>query len=376
MEGYYTHFDVRKIKRVKSAIRFFGFLLTAAVLLSLSAVLPMATASDEAEDNTARVSSEEEMQESETIKSTIRSQEESVDMASLFQAATFTPETGKPLNYRIYVPADYSEEKSYPLILFLHGAGQAGDDNFSQVKVGISEPFKNRESEIYHCIVLAPQCPGGKKWVDVLDWSDCVYSTKSIPESKVMAAVVELLEKTMETYRVDTDRVYVTGLSMGGYGTWDLLVRHGELFAAAIPVCGGADFKKAKLVKDIPIWTFHGSEDDIVPPTGTEKMVAAIRALNGNCQYTVYEGQGHAIWPDVYAREDLFPWLLSQKLSDRSATTEEPATQTPATTDALPATQAQTKKKGCGATVGSAGAALSAAMLTGAAFARKKKEND
>lgn len=367
---------------MKQAIRFFGFLLAAAVLLSLSAVLPVATAADEAEGNTAPAFSEKEMQGNKMIKGAIKS-EEAVDMASLFQAATFTPETGKPLNYRIYVPADYSEEKSYPLILFLHGAGQAGDDNFSQVKLGISEPFKNRESEIYQCIVLAPQCPGGKKWVDVLDWSDCVYSTDSIPESKVMAAVVELLKKTMETYSVDADRVYVTGLSMGGYGTWDLLVRHGELFAAAIPVCGGADFKKAKLIKDIPIWTFHGSEDDIVPPAGTEKMVAAIRALNGNCQYTVCEGQGHVIWPDVYAREDLFPWLLSQKLSDRLPKTEpveQPgisgtagASDAQASVETIGATETG---KGCGGTVGAAGAVLSATMLAGVALARKKKEND
>lgn len=301
---------------------------------------------------------------------------ESINMTSLFKAESFTSSKGTKINYRIYLPKDYSAEKEYPLILFLHGAGQAGSDNESQLKLGICEPFKNKSSEIYDCIVLAPQCPSGCKWVDVESWGDCKYDSEKIPESAPLAAVVELFNWAKTAYSVDKDRVYVTGLSMGGYGTWDLLVRHPDLFAAAMPLCGGADYRKAELIKDIPIWTFHGKQDGVVPYQGTEKMANAIKELGGNCRFTLYPTMEHGIWPTVYAREDILPWLLSKKLSDRMEETtvlEEENTGLPEPSTES-AEQPAPKRSSCRSAV------ISAAPIAGAvaisAFVLKKKKDD
>ena len=243
----------------------------------------------------------------------------SVIMTDLFEAKTYTSSKGTTVNYRIFLPKDYNEQKKYPLILFLHGAGQRGDNNTAQLDLGICEPFKNPNSEIYQCIVIAPQCPeeGDQKWVNVPWGSGCKYDSEKIAETPLLSAVVELFQKTQEDYAVDPNRVYGTGISMGGYGIWDILVRHPRLFAAAMPICGGADYRKANLIKDIPIWTFHGEQDTVVPRVGTETMVNALKKLNGNITYTPYPDLGHVIWQLVYSRDDVLPWLLSQKFSDR-----------------------------------------------------------
>ncbi len=318
------------------------------------------------------------------------------DMTTLFKAESFTSSTGTTLQYRIFLPEDYNAAKKYPLILFLHGAGERGNDNESQLKTGICEPFKKVSSEIYDCIVLAPQCPADSKWVNVEQWTDCEYDSEKIPESAVLAAAVELFEQTKATYSVDPDRVYVTGLSMGGYGTWDLLVRHPDLFAAAMPLCGGADYRKADLIRDIPIWTFHGSADPTVPPHGTERMVNEIIDTGGDeCIYTVYENSAHNIWGPVYSRTDILPWLLSKKLSDRLGSPSETAKQTeatettaptptettqPVTADEPPATESETteapKNASCKSSVGAAIPAMGAAAVFAAVATKKKKKED
>lgn len=307
---------------------------------------------------------------------------ESVDMASLFQAKSFTSSKGTKLNYRIYIPENYDSTKSYPLILFLHGADQRGNDNISQIKIGISEAFKDTSSEIYNCIVVAPQCPIDDKWVNVKAWTFVDYDATTVRESASLAAVVELLENLQTKYSVDENRLYATGLSMGGYGTWDLLVRHPKLFAAAMPLCGGADYRQASRVKKIPIWTFHGEKDQVVPCIGTEKMVAALEEVGGNCKYTPLPDAGHAIWTEVYAREDVIPWLLSQsksssKTTEATSDTEEPSPET--TTEDVNATTDATStnilaKLGCNGTL-SASVALLPLLIVGAFATHKKKEN-
>ena len=162
------------------------------------------------------------------------------DMEALFEKKQFTTRSGYLLNYCIYLPNDYDPSQAYPVVLYMHGAGERGDDLVTHISQGIIEPFKNTESPIYGCIVVAPQCPQGKKWVNVSSWKDdCIYSTEEIEESEELAAVVELVGTLKDIYSTDTNRYYVTGLSMGGYATWDLLVRHPEIFAAAMPLCGG-----------------------------------------------------------------------------------------------------------------------------------------
>jgi len=223
------------------------------------------------------------------------------------------------LPYRIYVPNDYDPARQYPLILFFHGAGERGNDNALQLKNAVGQMFKNSDSPVYQSIVVAPQCPAGQMWVNVNGWSDAQYSTDALPESQALKTALKIMESVKQEYNVDTDRIYSTGLSMGGYATWDLLMRHTDLFAAAIPICGGADYRYAERLVDVPIYTFHGLQDPTVPYTGTEKMVNAIRDAGGEkITYVPYPEGNHLIWEEAFATEGLFEWLLSQRLSDRT----------------------------------------------------------
>ncbi len=239
-------------------------------------------------------------------------------LTDIFEAKRFVTSAKARLNYRIYVPEDYDASKSYPLLVFLHGSGERGSDNAAQLKNGIGQLFKKVGSPILDCIIIAPQCPSGMKWVEVSAWTDCNYSTEAIPESVPLKGVVELIGEIKKEYSIDEDRLYASGISMGGYGTWDLLVRHGDMFAAAIPVCGGCDVSKAAQIANIPVFTFHGKKDTTVPNTGTLAMVDAMKAAGGkNIELVEYPNGAHSIWEQAYAHEGLAEWLLSHKLSDR-----------------------------------------------------------
>lgn len=217
------------------------------------------------------------------------------------------------LLYRLVLPEDYNSNNTYPLILFLHGAGERGSDNTKQ----LNNCVQNIANSAPNAIIVAPQCTEGNQWVDT-PWSNVSYSTDTVAESNELQMVMMLLEKLKKEYSVDKDRIYVSGISMGGFGTWDLITRHPNTFAAAIPVCGGADSLKAEVVKDIPIYTFHGESDWDVPVAGTRAMVEAIKTAGGNkITYTEYAGRGHNIWDDAFATTGLFDNLFKHKLSDR-----------------------------------------------------------
>lgn len=245
------------------------------------------------------------------------------DMDALFLSRSIAMENGGTMNYRLYIPADYDPQQAYPVVLFLHGAGERGDDNLKQLKAGIIEPFKQENNPIYGCIVIAPQCPVGKQWVNTSGWAQSVYSTDETPETEELKAVLKIVKEVQATYSTDPDRLYVTGLSMGGYGTWDLLTRHPALFAAAIPVCGGADPSKAERLLSIPIWTFHGLLDEKVPPEGTQQMAQALQTLGADAfLFTPLPDMDHYIWSTVYAREEIFFWLLSKTRQRQPAESE------------------------------------------------------
>ena len=185
---------------------------------------------------------------------------------------------------------------------------------------GIQSLFNDPQSPIYDSIVVAPQCPEDHKWVNC-DWSESTYSVKDTPESAELENVRALLEELIDYYNVDKDRVYVTGLSMGGYGTWDLLSRFGSMFAAGIPICGGGDPTYADKLKRIPIRTFHGSEDGAVPVSSTRGMFAAIKKAGGDkISYTEFDGADHGVWDRVYENTDNIRWLFSQSLEERRKT--------------------------------------------------------
>ncbi len=240
------------------------------------------------------------------------------DVRQLFSYGLYTQGEMR-LSYRLYVPYDYDGVKKYPVLTFLHGAGQRGNDGIQQVEAIVPYFFDDPATDAaYNSIVIVPQCPLEYKWVEC-EWGLGRYSVDEVQESEPMKAYLNVLDGIKKTYKVDNDRFYITGFSMGGYGTWDLLTRHGELYAAGMPLCGGGDRTKAELLVDIPIRTFHGTDDSLVPVYATKQMYNAIRALRGTkINYTEMAGYPHDIWTDVYNDSSNIAWLFSHRLSDRT----------------------------------------------------------
>ncbi len=264
-----------------------------------------------------------------SVFNTAAAQGNSVLPSEVMSANVYNASNGIMLPYRLYVPQEYTSDKEYSFLLFLHGAGNRGDDNLNQISenTGLIERIIGGEKVTYgnesidtskEFIIVAPQCGKDYQWVDT-PWGkspDPSYSTDEIPESKYMAALNELLDELFVKYNIDEQRQYVTGLSMGGFGTWDLLVRQPDRWAAAIPMGGAADVDKAELIKDIPIWTFHQILDSVVLSEGTQRIVARLAQLGGNIKFTPYFDLQHNAWTKGYAEEDLLEWLYSQKRSD------------------------------------------------------------
>lgn len=214
------------------------------------------------------------------------------------------------LNYRLYVPPDLPEGEKVPLVLFLHGAGERGDDNAKPLIHGISFLLEYQKKSYQPAILLIPQCPTDKRWVEV-HWGDDAHT---MPEesSLPMQAVLKLLKQTMQELPVDPQRVYVTGISMGGFGAWDIIQRAPELFAAAMLVCGGGDPAQAARLKKLPIWAFHGAVDPVVKPFRSRAMIQAIKEAGGRPIYTEYPGVAHVSWTQTYSNRAVLDWLFAQ----------------------------------------------------------------
>jgi len=161
------------------------------------------------------------------------------------------------------------------------------------------------------CFLVAPQCPVGSKWVEVPWDFQGPHQTPEEP-SPAMRLTMELLDALEDEFSIDPDRRYVTGLSMGGFGTFDLLVRRGQYFAAGIPICGGLDESRAKEIAHVPFWVFHGSNDPAVPVVRSRSAVEALKAAGGDPKYTEYEGMGHNVWSRAYHEPELRDWLFRQ----------------------------------------------------------------
>ncbi len=216
------------------------------------------------------------------------------------------------LPYRIYVPFNYTPEKSYPLLLNLHGAGLRGVDNQQHLNF-IDDAMKNPELTVDDAIIIFPQCPETDKWVDS-DWTLGSYSLDNTPESNELKAVLELIGQLQQTYSIDRNRMYVVGFSMGGFGTWNLLMNHPDMFAAGVAMCGGGDPSKASVLKDIPIWAVHGALDPTVPVSGSQDMAKAMEAVGAkDFHYTEIADAQHDVWNYTYANAEIFSWLFSQK---------------------------------------------------------------
>lgn len=231
----------------------------------------------------------------------------------LYQPHVFKNDKGDKLGYRLMIPEGYDPQgtEKYPLVLFLHGAGERGDDNLKQLVHGTKEFAKPEVRKKYPAFVLAPQCPDGKRWVEV-DWS--LDAHKQLPDdSDTMKLVLQLISSLQKEYRIDQRRQYVTGLSMGGYGTWDLITRHPEMWAAAAPVCAGGDEATADKIAKVPVWAFHGDKDTVVKPHRSRNMIEAIKKAGGKPLYTEYKDVGHNSWAPAHADPKLMDWLFAQK---------------------------------------------------------------
>jgi predicted peptidase len=224
------------------------------------------------------------------------------------------------LPYRILFPAHFDPAKKYPLILVLHGAGERGKDNESQLKYGPELFLKDSIRSKYAAIVVFPQCPANSFWSNVkmskdsasqkLKW---VFTTGQAPTMSMqllMAFVGDFLDKPY----VNKKQIFIGGLSMGGMGAFEIIGREPGLFAAAFTICGGDNTLNAKkFAKKVPVWIFHGQKDSVVPYEHSEAMVAAIKEAGGDPKYTLYPNDDHNSWNDAFSDPGLMPWLFSHK---------------------------------------------------------------
>jgi len=201
----------------------------------------------------------------------------------------------KALDYLIALPKGYDAHgDAVPLILFLHGAGERGD-NVDRVKAW-GPPKMIEDGHDFGAIVVSPQCPAESWWTEELD------------------VLVALLDRIEEQYNVDKDRIYVTGLSMGGYGTFALAARQPERFAAIVPICGGGNLFEARKLSRLPMWVFHGEDDNVVPVEESHRMVRFANERGGeHAKLTTYPGVGHNSWSNAYGDQAMWAWLFEQK---------------------------------------------------------------
>jgi predicted peptidase len=229
--------------------------------------------------------------------------------------------------YQVYVPRDWNKSRKWPVILFLHGAGERGDDGIIQTEVGIGGAIR-RHVDRFPAVVVMPQCRKNLWW------------TQDAMQEQALAA----FEQSVKEFNGDPAQFYLTGLSMGGYGTWSIASKHPGKFAALVPVCGGirpparanipdADkavdpnvdpyAEAAKKIGKTPVWIFHGGADPVVPPDESRKMNDALKAAGGNVKYTEYEKVGHNSWDKAYAEPELMKWMLGQSSKTANSTTSE-----------------------------------------------------
>ncbi|MFQ5569170.1 MAG: prolyl oligopeptidase family serine peptidase [Rhodothermales bacterium] len=202
----------------------------------------------------------------------------------------------KGYDYFVFLPRQYESRDAWPLILFLHGAGQHVETQ-EETTLYTAVPKYAVEHDDFPFIVIAPQSPPPDTWIN--------------------ERLADLLDEVEATLRVDEDRIYVTGLSMGGFGTFLVTTAYPDRFAAVVPIAGGGRPEEACRMKDVPTWVFHNAGDRIVPVSQSQAMVDALQACNGDVRFTLYDRSGHDAWSRTYSTPELYDWFLSHRLSDR-----------------------------------------------------------
>lgn len=215
------------------------------------------------------------------------------------------------LPYRWLSPARLAEGKRYPLVVFLHGSGERGTDNEKNLLYVSPLFLLDTVREKFPCFVLLPQCPLDDRWSH-MENTPMGLRMQETP-SAALAHVARLIDQVVKENPIDTRRIYIGGLSMGGYGTWEMVARYPRLFAAAFPICGGADITTAPQLRHLPIWAFHGALDAVVPADYSRTMIKALRQAHGKPRYTEYPLADHNSWVPALAEPELLPWLFSNR---------------------------------------------------------------
>lgn len=221
---------------------------------------------------------------------------------------------GKTLPYQLLLPIDYNPDKKYPLVLFLHGSGERGEDNQLQLVHGSALFLSKENRQRYPAIIVFPQCPTGAYWATLNGkLTDALPFLEKPKKNPTLKLVEGLLRQIQSDYGVDKNKIYVGGLSMGGMGTFELVYRKPRKFAAAFAICGGANPKIARKIRR-PVWRIdHGEEDRVVPIRHSERMVEALRKENAEISYFSYPGVFHDSWNNVFADPNFLPWLFAQR---------------------------------------------------------------
>ncbi|WP_343672278.1 dienelactone hydrolase family protein [Chitinophaga sp.] len=220
---------------------------------------------------------------------------------------------GDTLRYRMLTPLHYDIHKKYPLIIFLHGSGERGRDNAAQLTHGGALFLKDTIRDKYPAFVIFPQLPNDSTWGPLERTDSGRIFPADAPPTVPGRLVGELVDSLNKTGKIDTKKVYIGGLSLGGMGTFDLLARYPQKWAAGFPICGAGNVENAKKFKAIPVWIFHGGADPVVPVAGSRAYYDALKKLKAEVKYSEYPGVGHNSWDNAFAEPDLVPWLLSHK---------------------------------------------------------------
>ncbi len=220
-----------------------------------------------------------------------------------FLNRTYTGPDGVSSKYVVFVPHDYSPDRPPPVILFLHGGGEAGTDGRRQTEVGLGPAVRAREAT-FPFVVVFPQAQ---------DRVPATFATW-LPGQPDGERALAVLAAVRQEFHTDPKRVYLTGISVGGFGTWQLAAADPGRWTAIVPVCGHAPLTRAAAVKDIPCWYFIGADDDVTPAQSARDMIAAIKDAGGRPRYTEYPGVGHNCWDRAYGTDELYDWLLRQTL--------------------------------------------------------------
>ena len=248
------------------------------------------------------------------------------DLDKAFETRTYEDSSGRSLPYRLFRPPDYDPENRYPLVIYLHGGGGQGSDNRKQLMggnawgVGLFSGAAMQEKN--PSFVIAPQMDsrtGGKGWGGLIrppreSWDREKSNAKfvAMPADEPIDLLARLIDSLTTEFNLDTSRFYVTGQSMGGYGTWGIITRYPELFAAALPICGGGDPEAAHRIQ-AAVWAFHGDGDRVVPVQQSRMMIEALVAAGKNPRYSELPGVGHNSWEKAYSDPEVVRWLISQR---------------------------------------------------------------